>query len=159
VSDTPITVYKHDHKGHETWHYSGRVLVRGPNWVQIEARFNRPDRDLGYVIFRENDRFIEWFFSDRWFNIFEVHDVDDDHLKGWYCNITRPAALASDAIRADDLALDLWVHPDGRLLVLDQDEFNALSIDDTTRARALEGLAALQRMVVLLDPPFHLIRG
>ncbi len=152
---TPITVYKLDHEGREVWHYDGEVLARDATWVQLEARFNRPDRDLGYAVFRLNDRFVEWFYTDRWYNIFEIHDVEDDHLKGWYCNITRPALLTEDAIRSDDLALDLWVHPTGETLTLDEDEFAALTLDDETRGHALDALQQLKQLVVSGDAPFN----
>ncbi len=154
---TPITVYKCDHEGHEVWHYSGDVLARGQTWVQLEARFNRPDRDLGYAIFRLNDRFVEWFYNDRWYNIFEIHAVEDDHLKGWYCNVTRPATLAPDTIRSDDLALDLWVSPSGELLTLDEDEFAALNLNMLTREHALQALDELRRMAVERIAPFDQI--
>jgi predicted RNA-binding protein associated with RNAse of E/G family len=153
-----ITVIKNDHCGREVWRYTGRVLARGTTWVQLEARFERAhDVITPYHIFRRGDRFVEWFFSDRWYNIFEMHDVDDDHLKGWYCNITRPALLAGDTIYADDLALDLFVAPDGTNTVLDEEEFAALSLDETTRAQAKRALQELQERVAARHPPFDAI--
>ncbi|OQY20658.1 MAG: hypothetical protein B6I35_10355 [Anaerolineaceae bacterium 4572_32.2] len=46
--------------------------------------------DLGYVALEPSDRWTECFYTDRWYNVFEIHAADDS-LKGWYCNITRPA--------------------------------------------------------------------
>ncbi len=152
-----ITVIKNDHTGREVWRYTGRVLARGVTWVQLEAFFNRPDRRTPYHTFRQGDRFVEWFYSDRWYNMFEMHDVDDDHLTGWYCNITRPALLRPDTVTADDLALDVFVAPDGAITVLDEDEFAALPLDDATRARARRALADLQRRIVSRQPPFDAI--
>ncbi len=150
----PITVHKRDSAGRETWHYTGEVLSRGPDYVNLQARFNAPEKVTAYTTFRPDDRFVEWFYSDRWFNIFAVYDVADDHLKGWYCNITRPAILEETAIYADDLALDLWVYPDGSALVLDEDEFEALALDAETRAAAMNGLATLRAMVETRAAPF-----
>lgn len=155
----PITVHKLDHEGREVWQYSGEVLARGTTWVQLEARFNRPDRDLGYTVFRLNDRFIEWFYTDRWYNIFEIHDVDDDHLKGWYCNVTRPATVTDDSIHSDDLALDQWVDPSGKMLILDEDEFEALNIDVQTSLNARKALYELAKMVVNRVSPFDQIHS
>lgn len=153
-----ITVIKNDHCGREVWRYTGRVLARETTWVQLEARFERPqDVITPYHTFRRGDRFIEWFFSDRWYNIFEMHDADDDRLTGWYCNITRPALLDGDTIYADDLALDLFVAPDGTITVLDEDEFAALPLDEATRAQARQALEELQRMVAARQPPFDAI--
>ena len=153
-----ITVIKNDHTGREVWRYSGQVLARGATWVQLEARFDRPeDIHTPYHTFRRGDRFVEWFFSDRWYNIFEMHDADDDHLTGWYCNITRPARLENEAIYADDLALDLFVAPDGTITVLDEDEFAALPLDENTRAQACRALQELRAMIAARRPPFDAI--
>ena len=141
--DHAITVIKNDHTGQEVWRYVGTILEREPNHVRLEARFNRDDLALDYVTFRRGDRFIEDYYSDRWYNVFEVHDVDDDHIKGWYCNFTRPAALGTDTIRADDLALDLFVYPDHRTLILDEDEYAALPLSVEERAQVEAALEAL----------------
>jgi predicted RNA-binding protein associated with RNAse of E/G family len=151
---TAITVIKLDHDGHEVWRYSGVVLARGETGVQLEAHFNRDDHDAGYVVFRRGDRYIEWFYADRMFNIFQIHDVDDDHLKGWYCNICNPADISDHEVRCEDLALDVWVAPSGELQVLDEDEFAALPIDVETRARALSALDQLRDHIRRGDYPF-----
>jgi len=152
-----ITVIKNDHTGREVWRYTGRVLARGDAWVQLEATFNRPDRQTPYHTFRQGDRFVEWFYSDRWYNVFEMHDAADDHLTGWYCNVTRPAVLRADAVIADDLALDVFVTPDGAITVLDEDEFAALPLDATTRARARHALDELRRRITSGQFPFDAI--
>jgi protein associated with RNAse G/E len=152
----PITVIKNDHTGQEVWRYEGRVLERTANRVMLEALFNRDEVDLDYAVFRRGDRFVEYFYSDRWYNVFAVHDATDDHLKGWYCNIARPAELGETVIRQDDLALDLFVYPDRRMIVLDRDEFEALDLNDPTRSAALKALAELQKMAQQGQPPFVL---
>ena len=84
---------------------------------------------------------------DRWYNILEIHDREDDRLKGWYCNIGKPAVMeAGNKISYVDLALDLWVAPDGTQTVLDEDEFAALDLDDETRSKARAALAELQAL-------------
>jgi len=150
-----ITVIKNDYRGVEVWRYPGTVLARGESWITLEATFNRPDRVTPYHTFRQGDRFVEWFYTDRWYSIFEMHDVDDDRLTGWYCNISRPAVIGADTVRADDLALDLYVAPDGALTVLDEDEFDALPIDDSTRQAARGALDALRAQIAACQPPFE----
>jgi protein associated with RNAse G/E len=133
------------------------ILERGPTHVRLEARFNRDDLALGYVTFRRNDRFIEHFYADRWYNVFEVHDVDDDHIKGWYCNFTRPAHIGNGTIQADDLALDMFVYPDRRIVVLDQEEFDELPITGTERAMVIVSLRQLKQLAQNGDHPFEKI--
>ena len=129
-------------------------MARGETRVQLEARFNRDDSDAGYVVFRRGDRYVEWFYTDRMYNIFQIHDVDDDQLKGWYCNICNPAIITDHEVRCEDLALDLWVAPSGKIQVLDEGEFAALPIDVETRVRALAALDELRDHIRRGDDPF-----
>ncbi len=140
-----ITVIKRNPAGEETWRYRGQVILREVRSVVIEARFNRADLPFMGTVLRNGDRFLEVYFTDRWYNIYEVHDLEDDGIKGWYCNIGRPAVWESeDVLSYVDLALDLWVGPGGRQTVLDQEEFAALALDSDTRRQALEALEGLK---------------
>ena len=111
----------------------------------LEARFRPPDLAFMGIVIRAGDRFIEMYFTDRWYNIFEILDRDDDRLKGWYCNIGKPVVMESEnGISYLDLALELWVDPDGRQTVLDEDEFAALDLDAHTKSKARTALEELQ---------------
>lgn len=140
-----ITVIKRNLAGQETWRYPGRLLVREGTRLVLEARFNRPDLPFMGVILKTNDRFVETYYTDRWYNIFEIHDREGDHLKGWYCNISYPAVLeADDRISYVDLTLDLWIAEDGAQTVLDEDEFAALALEAADRDQARRALEELQ---------------
>ncbi|HZW04493.1 MAG TPA: DUF402 domain-containing protein [Anaerolineaceae bacterium] len=139
-----VAVIKRNLAGEETWRYSGRVLERGPHHVRLEAFFNRPDLPFHGIVMRLGDRFLETFYSDRWYNIFEIHDLDDDRIKAWYCNVSRPAVFTDGEVSYVDLALDLLVYPDGRQLVLDEDEFERLPLGEAERRSARAALDALQ---------------
>jgi hypothetical protein len=142
---TAVTVIKRNLQGEETWHYTGHILRREPNAVILEARFNRPDTPFQGISLKENDRFVETYYTDRWYNIYEIHDRDDDQNKGWYCNVGQPAVLeADDRLSYVDLALDLWVTPDRQQVVLDEDEFAALDLDPDARSRARLALEELR---------------
>ncbi|HET7090209.1 MAG TPA: DUF402 domain-containing protein [Anaerolineae bacterium] len=134
--------------------YAGIVLERGPAHVRLEAPFSRDTLELGYTTFEKGDRFVEWYFADRWYNIFEVHSVKDDRIKGWYCNVTRPAHIEDNSVSAVDLALDVWIGMDGSILVLDEDEFTGLNLADADRDSALKALAELKELVRERRPPF-----
>lgn len=155
----PITVYKCDHESRIVWQYSGSVLERGATWVCLTALFNGRESDLGFVTFRQGDVFTEWFFTDRWYNIFRIADGQTGALKGWYCNVTRPAQLAANSVRADDLALDVFVQPNGRIILLDEDEFNALTLIQDERMAALRAVEAIRQAAAQRAAPFHEIRS
>ncbi len=148
-----ITVLKKNLRDEVTWQYSGQVLQRGPAWVKLEALFNRADMPFMDTILKKDDRFVETFYSDRGYNIFEIYDRDDGKLKGWYCNIGRPAVILDGSVSYVDLALDLWVSADGRQTVLDEDEFAALDLEPPERALALRDLDELKQWFEHKKPP------
>jgi protein associated with RNAse G/E len=137
--------------------YTGELLLREPDYMLIHARWERPQLDLGYVTFEPGDHFYEHFYSQRWYNIFELRDVSGA-LKGWYCNISRPALLDSDQIVSEDLELDLFVSRDrARILRLDLDEFAARGLDRSdpeAYAAALAALDELEHSARAGMPPF-----
>jgi uncharacterized protein len=150
-----LLVRKLDIDRRETWRYSGKLIAREANSVLIEALFNRDDLPFHDILLKKGDRFVELFFTDRWYNIFEIHDREDDRLKGWYCNVTLPAEIDENQVAYVDLALDLLVYPDGRQLLLDEDEFSLLHLDEDTRQKALQALDDL-RILLAATPPFRL---
>lgn len=148
-----MKVLKKNIAGEVTWQYEGVVLSRAENSVTLEALFNRDDMPFMGIVLKRNDRFIETFYSDRWYNIFEIHDRDDGELKGWYCNIGKPAVLDADSISYVDLALDLWVSPDGTQTILDEDELEELDLDGDLLRKVHDGLRELQEMFGTKNPP------
>ncbi len=57
-----------------------------------------------------------------------------------------PAEIESDSVSFVDLALDLLVFADGRQLVLDEDEFSALHLDEVRTMEARKAIAELQAL-------------
>lgn len=136
-----------------TWQYEGEVLNRGDNFITVEAFFNRDDMPFQEILLKRNDRFVETFFTDKWYNIFEIYDRDDGSLKGWYCNITKPALIEADSVSYVDLALDLWVSPDGTRKVLDEDELEELGLDVEIKQKVFAGLHELEQYFESKNPP------
>jgi predicted RNA-binding protein associated with RNAse of E/G family len=142
-----VILIKRDHTGKEVWRYSGRQLRVAKAGMLVEARFNRSDLPFHELVFKHNDRFVELYLVDQWFNIFEIHDRETDTIKGWYCNVTRPPLIKPGQIAYDDLALDLLVYPDGRQLVLDENEFEELKLFPEDQDNARRGLQKLKELL------------
>lgn len=151
-----ISVHKLDEQGEEVWQYSGVVLRRTAASVTLEAFFDREDVEFFGLHLRRGDRFVETFYNDRWYNVFRIYDVADEHLKGWYCNITRPARIEDNHVYADDLSLDLVVTPDGEMQVLDEDEFDTLRLTPEERQRAVDALEKLKTLAAARSGPFSI---
>lgn len=135
------------------WQYDGVELRRDENSVTVQAFFNRDDLPFQNIVLKRNDRFVETFYTDKWFNIFEIYDRDDGALKGWYCNITKPAVIEDGLVSYVDLALDLWVSVDGTSRVLDEDEFEELGLDEDLKQKAFAGLRELEEYFESKNPP------
>ncbi len=148
-----ITVLKKSPAGEVTWTYTGRVLHRSATSITLEAFFNRADMPFLDVTLKKGDRYVETYYADRWYDIFEIYDRDNGERKGWYCNVTRPAEITETAVAYVDLALDLWVAPGGRQTVLDVDEFASLNLGPPERAQARRALEELQRLFKMQQPP------
>ncbi len=121
-----------------------RIAVRAP-WAGTGTR------DFGFVRFEPGDVFTEYYWRDRWYAVKEVRDAAGA-LKGWYCDITRPATLSGTELVVEDLDLDLWVSGDGTdVRRLDEDEFAESGLADrdpraaAAAATALDELEALAR--------------
>jgi uncharacterized protein len=150
-----VEVHKLDALGREVWTYPGRLLSDSADSRTLEATFDRKDGDLGELQLRRGDRFVETFYSDRWYSVFAIHDVYSGRLKAWYCNLSRPARFEVGHIFAEDLALDLVIFPDGRETLLDEDEYAALNLDEVERGKVGEGLEELREMAREGLPPFE----
>ncbi|CAM5385594.1 hypothetical protein SAVIM338S_01766 [Streptomyces avidinii] len=119
-----------------------RITVRAP-WAAGGVR------DFGFVRFEPGDVFTEHFWRDRWYAVKEVR-TGGGVLKGWYCDVTRPAVVSvpDGTILVEDLDLDLWVSADGTtVLRLDEDEFaesGLAAADPEAAAEAVRALDALE---------------
>src|SRR5262249_31745361 len=86
--------------------YPARLL--GDDGVRIAVRApyaGSAPRDFGFVRFEPGDVFTEFYWRDRWYAVKELRDSAGT-VKGWYCDIARPAALAGGELVVEDLDLD-----------------------------------------------------
>ncbi|MFE6521174.1 DUF402 domain-containing protein [Streptomyces sp. NPDC057794] len=116
-----------------------RVAVRAP-WAGAGVR------DFGFVRFEPGDVFTEHYWRDRWYAVKEVRSAAGT-LKGWYCDVTRPAVRSGAELVVEDLDLDLWRSADGTdVRRLDEDEFAASGLAGTDPEAARAALAALDEL-------------
>ncbi|MEP7359812.1 MAG: DUF402 domain-containing protein, partial [Anaerolineales bacterium] len=89
----PVTVQKLKPSGEIAIEWSGQGLARDAHSLVLEARFTRKTMPLGYVTMATGDRFVETYYTDRWYNVFAIYAGDSGEFKGWYCNVSRPAEV------------------------------------------------------------------
>lgn len=139
---------------------AGRLKIRYPavllsddgTHLTVRAAWARETvKDFGFVRFAPGDVFVEHYWRDRWYAVKEVRSADGA-LKGWYCDVARPAVVHDEngqvSVEVEDLDLDLWRSADGRsVLRLDEDEFAESGLaarDPEAAAEALRTLDALE---------------
>lgn len=128
------------------------VVVRAP-WAGAAVR------DFGFVRFEDGDVFTEHYWRDRWFSIKEVRDAASE-LKGWYCDVTRPATVERGTLVVEDLYLDLWLSADRTtILRLDEDEFLASGLAERDPAAAESARRALDDLEKLAPGAFAPLLG
>jgi protein associated with RNAse G/E len=129
--------------------FEAEVLRRDATSVVVQAPWEPITVDVGMFRFEPGDIVIETFYADRWYNIFELH-APDGRLKGWYCNITRPAVITDAYVESEDLELDLIVAPDRRSMRLDdEDEFAARNFERAEPDTYVAALAAVEELRAL----------
>jgi len=148
-----IRVQKKNIAGEVTYEYEGVLMSRDENSITLEALFDREDMPFMGIVLKKGDGFVEHYYTDRWYNIFAVYDRDNGKLKGWYCNVSQPAVIKDGVVSYVDLALDLWVSASGKQTVLDEDEFEALELNEELKAGALGGLNELKLRFKKNKPP------
>jgi hypothetical protein len=128
--------------------YPADLLSDDGTHVTVRALWAAPGvRDFGFVRFEPGDVFTEHYWRDRWYSVKEVR-TGDGVLKGWYCDITRPAEFdEAGGLSVEDLDLDLWVSADGgEILRLDEDEFEESGLGDRDPNAAAEAVRALDEL-------------
>lgn len=148
-----MKIQKKNLNGEVVFQYDGEVIRREENAIVLEAFFGREDMTFMNVTLKRGDRFVETFYTERWYNIFEIFDRDHGAFKGWYCNIGKPALIEEEIVSYVDLALDLWVAPDGVQTVLDEDELLELNLDDDLKQRVYAGMHELRELFKTKSPP------
>lgn len=118
----PITVrvLKYDGAEHRRWNarvsrHEGSLIV-----LNAEFEFEVQHHLLGHI--RRGTRTIEYYWLDRWYNVFQFFEADGS-TRLFYCNINKPPTLAGGVLSYVDLDVDVLVQPDLSYEVVDTDEF------------------------------------
>jgi hypothetical protein len=129
--------------------YRAALLADDGTRVAVRAAWaGEGVRDFGFVRFEPGDVFTEYYWRDRWYSVKEVRDARGA-LKGWYCDVTRPAVLSGGELVVEDLDLDLWCSADGSdVRRLDEDEFAESGLAERDPEAADAAVTALDELEV-----------
>src|SRR6266487_6667475 len=117
-----VRVLKYDGTEYRRW--NARLSQRDDSLLVLDAEFEYDvQHDLLGAI-ESGTRTIEYYWLDRWYNIFRFMK-DDDTTRLYYCNINMPPTLRDKVLTYVDLDIDILVQPDFSYQVLDLDEFES----------------------------------
>ena len=144
-----IQAKKYDGRVRKTW--TGGVLSESDDIVVLVARFEKAvqHNDLGVI--EAGTVSFEHFWFDHWYNVFRFHRPDGT-LLAHYVNIAMPAEIDGDVLSYIDLDIDVIRWADGRVEVLDRDDFEKNQIKYSYPADVIEAAErALLDVLSLID--------
>ena len=151
-----VRTYKYDGREHRRW--SAQISRQEDSLLVLDAKFEEEIRHplLGTVA--PNTLSIEYYWLDRWYNIFRFVEPTGE-LRNFYCNINVPPVLQKNVLSYIDLDVDVLVAPDLSYTILDEDEFaaNAEKFNYPTgiRRRSQEALHELVALIESRAFPFN----
>ena len=115
-----VRVLKYDGAEYRRW--NATLSRRTGSLIVLDAAFEDDvQHDLLGKISR-GTRTIEYYWLDRWYNIFRFLQSDGS-TKLFYCNVNMPPAISGGILSYIDLDIDILVQPDFSYRVLDLEEF------------------------------------
>jgi protein associated with RNAse G/E len=119
---TPFTIRVLRYDGTEYRRWSATLSHRDGPLIVLEAEFDCEVQHLHLGHIPLGTRTIEYYWQDRWYNVFKFLD-DAGETRLWYCNVNLPPMVEEASITYVDLDLDLIVRTDFSYQILDADEF------------------------------------
>ena len=150
-----VKVLKYDGSDYREW--SGVLSRRDGSLLQLEAAFSI---DVSHELIgeiRRGTRLVEYYWLDRWYNIFRFLHPDGS-TRLFYCNVTTPPILEKQLLTYVDLDIDILVLPDFSYHILDADEFEAnaarYGYGEEIKLRSEESVDELRSMIENREFPF-----
>lgn len=150
-----VRVMKYDGALHRQWR--AHVSRREDSLLVLDAAFEEEVRHSQLGLIRRGTVSIEYYWLDRWYNVFRFLEPDGS-LRNFYCNVNMPPAFDGRTLSYVDLDIDLLVFPDLSYQILDMDEFEANAVSYAYPAelqeRARQALVELRALIETCAFPF-----
>ena len=156
--DFTINALKADGSVHRSWKAS--LIDETNELISFVGAFEKEVEHpkLGFI--RRGTVSYEYYWKNRWFNVFRFHEPDDDgnRLRNFYCNINQPPQITNNVLSYVDLDVDVLVWRDFSFEILDLDEFernaDLFSYTKEIRNKVRESLDEILRLIKTRSFPF-----
>jgi protein associated with RNAse G/E len=144
-----VRVLKYDGSESRRWHAT--LSRQEGSLVVVDAQFEDDVRHhlLGEI--GRGTRTIEYYWLDRWYNVFRFLE-GDGRTRLYYCNVNMPPVMSHGSLTYIDLDIDVLVQPDFSYQVLDLEEFeeNAARFEYPEQIKA-SARAAVGELILLIE--------
>lgn len=120
-----INSRKFDRSIRRSW--KAKLLEKNSNFLKFVGVFETEINHQHLGVIRRGTVSFEYYWLDRWYNIFEFHEPEGD-LRNFYCNINMPPTLENGILDYVDLDIDVLVWKDFSFQILDLDDFEENSV-------------------------------
>jgi uncharacterized protein len=105
---------------HRSW--KADFIEKRDSLLIFVGEFEEEVRHSKLGVIRRGTISYEYYWLDRWFNIFKFHDPEGE-LRNFYCNLNMPPVFEHDVLDYIDLEIDVLVSKNFDIEILDLDEF------------------------------------
>ncbi len=125
--ETEVTINsrKFDKSIHRSW--KAKLIGTNSDFLKFVGVFDEEINHPHLGVIRRGTVSYEYYWLNRWYNIFEFHEPSGD-LRNFYCNINLPPVFENNVLDYVDLDIDVLVWKDFSYQVLDLDDFEENSV-------------------------------
>lgn len=142
---------------HRSW--TASLIYKSLDLVILYGEFAEAVSHSKLGIIERGTISIEYFWREKWFNVFRFHHPDGG-LRNFYCNLNTPPTFTGETVDYIDLEIDILVNPGYSCEILDLDEFAALvkkySVSDNFKSRIEQTVSYLLNEISRRNFPFNL---
>ena len=150
-----VRVLKYNGTEYRRW--EARIESCDDSLVVLDAEFEYAVRHEVFGEIPRGTRTAEYYWFNRWYNIFRFLK-NDSSTRLWYCNISTPPKLENGVLSYIDLDMDILVQADFTYQVLDIEEFeqNAklFGYPDEVRREVQRAIADVSSLIEARQFPF-----
>lgn len=155
ITQCTINARKLDGRIHRSWEAS--LIHMHESLLVFEGVFTSGVDHPELGVIRPGTVSIEYYWLDRWFNVFRFAEPDGT-LRCFYCNVNMPPAFGAGVLDYVDLDIDILWTPGESPKILDLDEFeanqNLLGYSGEILQKARCTVDEVLAMIERLDFPF-----
>ncbi|HEY8560569.1 MAG TPA: DUF402 domain-containing protein [Pyrinomonadaceae bacterium] len=150
-----INSRKFDGRIHRSWRAD--LIEKQDSLLIFVGVFEEEVRHSKLGVIRRGTVSHEYYWLDRWFNIFKFHEPEGE-LRNFYCNLNMPPQFENHTLDYIDLDIDVLVSKNFDVEILDRDEFDEHSkiygYSEELVAKTLQTLDEVLTIIEAREFPF-----